>query len=131
MDMVIQICVLICGTLGMTVFFGIHISRMILFDIETLNLTLKKIEIGFYSVLGINVIKQMNWKEYFFALFLTDIIVLLFVILVLTFQNFLPLLDGKAGLYLDLAFNNEMGFIAGTDLQHYIGSATFKLFSNN
>ncbi len=129
MNIVIQICILICGTLGMTVFFGIYMSRMISFDKRPLNLTFKKIEFGFYSILGINITKQMNWKEYFFALFLTDIVILLFVILVLTFQNYLPFSDGKGGLSLDLAFNTAMGFITGTDLQHYVGDQQLSNFS--
>ncbi len=113
----------------MTIFFGIYMSRLILFDIRPLNLTFKKIEIGFYKILGINVPKQMSWKEYFFALFLTDVIVLLFIVLILTFQNYLPFSDGKGGLSLDLAFNTAVGFITDTDLQHYVGDQQLSNFS--
>jgi K+-transporting ATPase ATPase A chain len=71
----------------------------------------------------------MSWKEYFFAIFLTNIVVLLFVVLVLTFQNYLPFSDGKDGLSLDLAFNTAVSFITDTDIQHYTGDQQLSNFS--
>jgi potassium-transporting ATPase potassium-binding subunit len=58
----------------------------------------------------------MSWKEYFFALFLMDSVVLIFVIMILTLQNYIPLSDGKGGLSIDLVFDIAIGFITDTDL---------------
>ncbi len=117
------------GIIGLATFFGSYIARMISFEMRPLEKTLAKIESISYRILGINVTKQMSWKEYFFALFLTNIIVILFVILVLTFQNYLPFSDGKGGLSLDLAFNTAISFITDTNLQHYVGDQQLSNFS--
>ena len=39
----------------------------------------------------------MNWKEYFLALFVTNMVVIAFITLVLTFQNDLPLGEANKG----------------------------------
>ena len=117
------------GTIGLATFFGPYIARMISFEMRPLEKTLARVESISYKILGINVTKQMSWKEYFFAIFLTNIVVLLFVVLVLTFQNYLPFSDGKAGLSLDLAFNTAVSFITDTDIQHYTGDQQLSNFS--
>ncbi len=48
-------------------------------------------------------------------------VVVAFVILVLTLQNFLPMANGKQGLSFDLAFNTAISFITEPDLQHLAG----------
>jgi potassium-transporting ATPase potassium-binding subunit len=78
------------GTLGLATLFGTYIARLISFEMRPLEKTLAKVESGFYNLIGIDTTKQMTWKEYFFALFLTNVIVVVFVILVLTLQNYLP-----------------------------------------
>ena len=83
--------------------------------------TLARVESGFYRVIGINATKQMSWKEYFLALFITNMAVVVFIILILTFQNYLPLSEGKEGFSFDLAFNTAISFITDTNLQHYVG----------
>ncbi len=52
--------------------------------------TLAKVECGFFKLVAINVDKQKVWKENFFALFLTSVNSIFFLILVLTSQNYLP-----------------------------------------
>ncbi len=84
--------------------------------------TLAKVESGFYKVIGIDATKQMNWKEYFIALFVTNMVVVVFIILVLTFQNYLSLAEAnKGGFSFDLAFHTAISFITDTNLQHYAG----------
>ncbi len=117
------------GTIGLATFFGTYLARMISFEMRPLGKTLAKVESGFYKILGIDVTKQMSWKEYFFALFLTNMAVLIFVIMILTLQNYLPISEGKGGLSLDLAFNTAISFITDTDLQHYAGDQQLSNFS--
>ena len=90
MDTIIQLAVLLGGTLAMAIPFGLYIARMISFEMRPLEKTLAKVESGFYKLVGIDATKQMTWKQYFFALFLTDMLVAVFIILVLTLQNYLP-----------------------------------------
>ena len=129
MNTIIQFCILMGGTIGLAIIFGTYIARMISFEMRPLEKTLAKVESGFYKILGINVTRQMSWKEYFFALFLMDSVVLIFVVIILTLQNYMPLSEGKDGLSIDLAFNIAIGFIADTDLQHYVGDQQLSNFS--
>ena len=48
-------------------------------------------------------------------------IVAVFIILVLTLQNYLPSHQNFKGLSLDLAFNTAISFVTDTNLQHYAG----------
>ncbi|MFL6342548.1 MAG: potassium-transporting ATPase subunit KdpA, partial [Nitrososphaeraceae archaeon] len=82
LDTLIQFTVLIGGTLGLATLFGTYIARLISFEMRPLEKTLAKVESGFYKLIGIDVTKQMTWKEYFFALILTNLIVVVFVIVV-------------------------------------------------
>jgi K+-transporting ATPase ATPase A chain len=102
---------------------------MITFEMRPLEKTLAKVESGFYKIIGINATRQMSWKEYFLALFLTNMVVVVFVILILTFQNYLPLSEGKEGFSFDLAFNTAISFITDTNLQHYIGDQQLSITS--
>ena len=120
-DTIIQFTILLGGTLGLAIPFGMYIARMISFEMRPLEKTLAKVESGFYRVIGIDATKQMTWKQYFFALFLTNMIVVVFVIFVLTLQNFFPSSQHVNGLPLDLAFHTAVSFVTDTDLQHYAG----------
>jgi potassium-transporting ATPase potassium-binding subunit len=117
------------GTIGLATLFGTYLARMISFEMRPLEKTFAKAESRFYKILGINPTKQMSWKEYFLSLFLIDLVVLIFVVIILTFQNYMPLSEGKGGLSIDLAFNTAIGFIADTDLQHYVGDQQLSNFS--
>ena len=117
------------GTIGLATIFGTYLARMISFEMRPLERTLAKVEHGFYKIIGIDVTKQMSWKEYFFALFTTNMVVLIFVVLVLTLQNHLPLSEGKEGFSIDLAFNTAISFITDTNLQHYVGDQQLSNFS--
>ena len=87
MDTTIQLAVIIVGALGMSIPFGLYIARMISFELRPLERGLAKVERGFFKLIGIDADRQMTWKEYFLALFMTSIISIIFVILVLSFQN--------------------------------------------
>ena len=121
MDTTIQFAIIILGALGLTIPFGLYIARMISFELRPLERPLAKVERGFFRIIGIDVDKQMSWKEYFLSLFITSIISIIFVILVLSFQNYLPSSQHVDGLSIDLAFHTAVSFVTNTDLQHYIG----------
>ncbi len=82
--------------------------------------TLAKVEQGFYRVIGINSTKQMSWKGYFFALFLTNMVVVVFVILIPTLQNHVQLEEGKEKLSFDLAFHTVISLITFTGGQSLV-----------
>lgn len=129
MDTTVQFGVLIVGTIGLATIFGTYLARMITFEMRPLEKTLARVESGFYRVIGINATKQMSWKEYFLALFLTNMAVVVFIILILTLQNYLPLSEGKEGFSFDLAVNTAISFITDTNLQHYVGDQQLSITS--
>ena len=120
-DTTIQLSVIIVGALGMSIPFGLYIARMISFELRPLERGLAKVERGFFKFIGIDADRQMTWKEYFLAMVTTTIVSIVFVILVLSFQNYLPSSQHVDGLSIDLAFHTAMSFITNTDLQHYVG----------
>ena len=129
LDTTIQLTVIMSGVLGLSVPFGLYIARMISFEMRPLERTLAKVESGFFKLIGIDTSKQMTWKEYFFALFLTSIISVVFVMLVLMLQNYLPFAQHAGGLSIDLAFHTAMSFITNTNLQHYNGDMQLSVVS--
>jgi potassium-transporting ATPase potassium-binding subunit len=119
---VIQLVVTLGGTLALTVPFGLYIARMISYEMRPLERPLAKVENGFFRLIGIDVNRQMTWKEYLFAIVITNGIVAGFVFVILISQQLLPLASpDKSGFSLDLAFNTAASFITDTNLQHYIG----------
>jgi len=128
-DTTLQLTVIILGALGLSVPFGLYIARMISFEMRPLETPLAKVERGFFKLVGIDVDKQMTWKEYFLALLTTTILSIIFVMLVLSFQNYLPSSQHVDGLSIDLAFHTAVSFITNTDLQHYIGENQLSIVS--
>jgi K+-transporting ATPase ATPase A chain len=117
----IELLVLLGGTLVLATFFGTYLARMISYENRPIEKTLAIVENRFYRLIGIDVSRQMTWKEYFFALFITNMIVAGIIILILVFQNYLPLSNKVEGFSLDLAVNTAISFITNTNLQHYTG----------
>ena len=128
-DTITQFAVIILGALGFSIPFGLYIARMISFELRPLEKPLAKVERGFFKLIGIDADKQMTWKQYFLAVFTTSVISILFVILVLSFQNYLPSSQHVNGLSIDLAFHTATSFITNTDLQHYVGENQLSILS--
>jgi K+-transporting ATPase ATPase A chain len=128
-DTITQFAVIILGALGFSLPFGLYIARMISFELRPLEKPLAKVERGFFKLIGIDADKQMTWKQYFLAVFTTSVISILFVILVLSFQNYLPSSQHVNGLSIDLAFHTATSFITNTDLQHYVGENQLSILS--
>jgi potassium-transporting ATPase potassium-binding subunit len=119
---IIQLVVTLGGTLALTIPFGLYIARMISYEMRPLERPLAKVENGFFRLIGIDVNRQRTWKEYLFAIVITNGIVAAFVFIILISQQLLPLSSpDKSGFSLDLAFNTAASFITDTNLQHYIG----------
>jgi potassium-transporting ATPase potassium-binding subunit len=134
MNSIVELIVVMGGTIGLSVPFGLYIARMISYEMRPLEAPLARIENGFYKIIGIDKDKQMTWKEYSVALMLTNVIVGGFIFFMLVFQNvlpqnFFPSSTHVNGLSIDLAFMQAVSFITNTDLQHYAGEQSFSLIS--
>lgn len=129
-DTIIQTAIVLGGTLSLAVPFGLYIARMISYEIRPLERTLAIVENRFYKLVGINANRQMTWKEYLFALLLTDGIVAAILFTILIIQNLLPLATpGLEGFPIDLAFNTAASFVTNTDLQHYTGDQQLSILA--
>lgn len=124
----IQLAVVLLGSLTLAVIFGKYLARMIVYEKRPLEKTLGRVENEFYKLIGIDKYQQMTWKQYFLALVVTNFLAASFVFGVLIFQDLLPL-STKQGLSWDLAFNTAASFVTNTDLQHYIGEQHLSIFS--
>ncbi len=129
MNSILELIVVLGGTIGLSVPFGLYIARMISYEMRPLEAPLARVENGFYKIIGIDKDKQMTWKEYSHALLLTNVIVGAFIFFMLVFQNVLPYSTHVNGLSIDLAFMQAISFITNTDLQHYAGEQSFSLIS--
>ena len=125
----IELFVVLGGTIGLSVPFGLYLARMISYEMRPLEAPLAKVENGFYKLIGIDKDKQMTWKEYSLALLLTNVIVGAFVFFMFLFQNYLPSSTHVNGLSIDLAFMQAVAFVTNTDLQHYAGDQTLSVIS--
>lgn len=125
---IIQLLVLLIGSLTLAIPFGKYISRMIVYEKRPLEKTLGKVENKFYNLIGIDKYQQMTWKEYFLALVVVNFIASAFFFGLLVFQQYLPL-AAKDGFSLDLAFNTAISFVTNTNLQHYIGDQDMSLLT--
>jgi K+-transporting ATPase ATPase A chain len=88
-----------------------------------------RIDNAVYRVCGIDK-KEMNWKQYTFAMLTTNIIMVLIGYLILRIQS-LPILNpnGIGGMEPTLSFNTIISFMTNTNLQHYSGESGLSYFS--
>jgi K+-transporting ATPase ATPase A chain len=91
---------------------------------------LNPVESFIYRIIGIDRNKEMDWKEYFLALFSFSIMTAVISFLVLFFQGFLPLNPMKfPDLSWSLALNTAMSISSNTNLQHYGGGSSLSYLS--
>jgi K+-transporting ATPase ATPase A chain len=129
LEQLIELLVLLGGTLVLATFFGTYLARLISYENRPIEKTLAIVENKFYRLIGIDVSKQMTWKEYFFALFVTDMVVAVIIVLILTFQNYLPSDTPVEGFSIDLAVHTAISFVTDTNLQHYAGDQQLSVLS--
>ena len=88
-----------------------------------------RIDNGVYRVCGIDR-KEMNWKQYAFAMLATNASMVLVGYLILRLQGLLPLNPNSVGsMEPSLSFNTIISFITNTNLQHYSGESGLSYLS--
>ena len=91
---------------------------------------IRYIEKTLYKLLGIDETKEMNWKEYLFALLAFNALGFLVLFLTLMLQAYLPLNQYNIpNMSLDLAFNTASSFVTNTNWQAYSGETQVTYFS--
>lgn len=95
-----------------------------------LDRALHPVENVVYRVLGTDPTANMGWKQYFFAALFLNAVQMAIAIVILMYQNLLPLNpQGFPGMSWDLAFNTVVSFATNTNLQHYAGENTLSYLS--
>lgn len=109
-------------TLGLSIPLGKYIAKVYSGQKTFLDPVFNPIEKLFYKSSGIDVTKEMNWKQHMVALLSLNIIWFLLGMLVLMCQGWLPLNpDNNPNMTADLAFNTSISFLVNCNLQHYSG----------
>jgi len=101
---------------------GSYIGKVLSNDKTWLDKIFNPVDKLFYKAGGINITKEMNWKQHLVALLCINLLWFLLSMFVLTNMNWLPLNpDGNPSMSGDLAFNTAVSFVTNTNLQHYSG----------
>lgn len=109
---------------------GKYVAHVMDGEKTLLTTALAPVERGCYRLLRINSDEQMGWKRYLLSVLLFSGIGLVFLMLLLMFQNFLPgNPEGLDGVSADLAFNTASSFVTNTNWQAYSGEATLSYLS--
>ncbi|MBK7430334.1 MAG: potassium-transporting ATPase subunit KdpA [Bacteroidetes bacterium] len=101
---------------------GRSIGKIFSNEKTVLDRLLNPVDGFFYKLSGIDIKKEMNWKQHLMALLTINLFWFLLAMLVLTNMGWLPLNpDGNPSMSADLAFNTAISFVTNTNLQHYSG----------
>lgn len=108
---------------------GLYMARVYQGERTLLDPILSPIEKIIYWLSGLNVEKEMDWREYAFSTLVFNILGMLLLFLMQLAQRYLPFnpqhFDAVAP---DLAFNTAVSFMTNTNWQAYGGESTMGYF---
>lgn len=89
-----------------------------------------RVDNAIYKVCGVDMDRQMNWKQYAVALIVTNAFMIFIGYIILRIQ-FLPIFNpnGIEGMEASLSFNTIISFMTNTNLQHYSGESGLSYLS--
>jgi K+-transporting ATPase ATPase A chain len=111
-------------TIALAIPFGRYIAKVYSADKTFLDPIFDPIDRAFYRISGIDVKKEMNWKQHMISLLTINLVWYLLGMFILINQGRLPLNpDANTGQSADLAFNTSISFLVNCNLQHYSGES--------
>lgn len=109
---------------------GRYMDRVFSYESVWADRFLAPVEETLYRVCGIDGNRDMTWKEYVVHLLVFNALGMLFLMILLMTQGFLPLNPQHlAGLSPAVAFNTAVSFVTNTNWQVYSGETTMSYFS--
>lgn len=89
-----------------------------------------RVDNAIYKVCGVDMDRQMNWKQYAVALIVKNAFMIFIGYIILRIQ-FLPIFNpnGIEGMEASLSFNTIISFMTNTNLQHYSGESGLSYLS--
>lgn len=119
------ILVLILIAILLAVPLGKYMSRVFNGERTFMTPLMQPVERFIYRIIGIDENKEMNWKQYAYALVIFNIIAIIFVFVLQLIQGYLPLNpEGLPGVRWDTALNTAISFVTNTNWQAYAGETT-------
>ncbi|RDC65932.1 potassium-transporting ATPase subunit KdpA [Adhaeribacter pallidiroseus] len=110
-------------TLLLAIFFGKYIARVFKGEKTFLDF-LAPLERTILRFSGVDVRREMNWKQHLVALLTSNMLWFVYAMVLLITQGSLPLNpDGNPSMTPDLAFNTAISFLVNCNLQHYSGES--------
>jgi K+-transporting ATPase ATPase A chain len=118
-------------TVGIAIPLGRYMARV--FNCEKTWLDfMVPVERFIFRFSGIDVKREMNWKQHLYALLTINAIWLFYSFFCLLFQSHLPLNpDGNPNQTPDLAFNSAISFLVNCNLQDYSGESGATYFTQH
>ena len=110
---------------------GIYLTKVLDAEGKTwLDPLVRPIEKLTYRLMGVDPVKEHDWKGYTFAMLIFSAAGVLFTYAILRLQHLLPLNpQGLPALSPALAFNTAVSFTTNTNWQSYAGETTMSYFS--
>src|ERR1700716_512254 len=110
---------------------GLYLVRVLDANGRTwLDPVLRPLERVTYRLMGVDLNKEHDWKQYTLAMLLFSLVGCLFTYSILRLQHLLPLnLQALGPLSEHLAFNTAVSFTTNTNWQNYGGESTMSYFS--
>lgn len=101
---------------------GRYIGKIFNYEKTWLDKIFNPLDNLFFKLSGIDVKREMNWKDHLAALFTINAAWFVISMFTLTNMGWLPLNpDNNPSMSWDLAFNTSVSFVSNTNLQHYSG----------
>lgn len=109
-------------TLLLAIPLGKYMAKMYAGEKTLLDPVFNPLERLFFKFSGINIRKEMTWKQHLVALLTINLVWFLMSLVILMNMSWLPLNpDGNPSQSADLAFNTTISFLVNCNLQHYSG----------
>ncbi len=104
---------------------GKYMSRVFTGQRTFMTPLMQPVERFIYRLIGTDENKEMNWKQYAYALVMLNVIAIIFVFVLQLIQGVLPLNpEGFSGVSWDSALNTAISFVTNTNWQGYAGETT-------
>ncbi len=109
---------------------GYYIAKVYRGEKTFLDFLMAPVERFIYKVSGIDPREEMDWKVFLKTLLILNTFWLVWAVVLLTLQGWLPLNpDGNPSQSFDQAFNTAVSFLVNANLQHYSGETGMTYFT--